>query len=311
MVAPAVTSPGTAHHAPPPAAAQPGRQAGTPIPGLVGAYGVYLPLSMLDPTDVLMGGYGWLDPTDGGATPHPGVDLNSPHGGSGTGCNADEGLPVVAPVAGVVRATIFWDGSTPGEGNHCWIELDAPEQSWTGATTWLHVDHLKMIYCGVGGRLAAGDPIGTCGRSGGWDCAHLHCELARARPASWWQWPYGWSRAQVEAAYYSPVEWFRATVTLAGAMHGGGTQEMAILSGAQQAAIATALFAPYPFNPDTAIGGGWLAEWRAGRYRGPPTAEEQDVPEDTAAGKPKGRFQPFELGCGVWLPGAETASWDG
>jgi hypothetical protein len=66
---------------------------------------LFAPLQGLDPNDVLQGGYGWLDLTDGGRTYHPGVDLNS-----GGACNADEGLLVVAPLAAVVRAVLPWTG---------------------------------------------------------------------------------------------------------------------------------------------------------------------------------------------------------
>jgi hypothetical protein len=33
---------------------------------------LFAPLQGLNPADVLQGGYGWLSPTDGGATFHPG-----------------------------------------------------------------------------------------------------------------------------------------------------------------------------------------------------------------------------------------------
>lgn len=301
------------HHAPPTgraAATQPGRTAGTPIPGLVSANGVYVPLAAIDTSNPLMGGYGWLDATDSGATHHPGVDLNSPTGGSGTGCNVDEGLPVVAPVTGVVRAALFWDGSTPGEGNHVWVELDAPEQGWTGATTWMHVDHLQAIYCGVGDRLDAGDPLGTCGRSGFWDCAHTHLEFARGRPTSWYQWPFGWSRAQVEQAYYPPLEWFLATVTLAGALQGGGAADVSILTGAQQAAVQAVVWDDLwdPAAAEFAIPTSWREEWKAGRWRGEPRGPEQPVP--ASEDQPAGAWQLFEYGTACYLPG-QPVSWEG
>ena len=148
-----------------------------------------------------------LDVTDGGATLHPGLDLNS--GGS---CDADLGALVVAPLAGVVRQTLYWNGYTAGEGNHVWVELLDP---CLPGPTWWHTDHLDAIACAVGQQLAPGDPIGVCGRSGGWDCAHAHTELLKGPPAQgWWQWPKGWSRAQVEAAYWAPRTWWDAATAL-------------------------------------------------------------------------------------------------
>jgi murein DD-endopeptidase MepM/ murein hydrolase activator NlpD len=247
-----------------------------------------------------MGGYAYLDPTDNGQTRHPGVDLNSRGGG-----DADLGAPVVAAVDGVVEYIRWWDGRSTGYGDYVVLRTESP---WT-PQVWLQHCHLEAIDCVVGQQVPAGAQLGTCGKSGNQPYAHLHWEVCHARKPTWDTWPYGWSVAQIEQYWTRPADWYWATVAAATAGQGG--TDVAILSGAQQAAIASALFAPYPFNPETAIGGGWLAEWRAGRYRGTPTAEEQDVPEDGAAGKPKGRFQPFTAGCACWLPGAETASWDG
>jgi len=176
-------------HAPPPPGEpqplEPGdhpRQGGGGAANFVTVNGrLFAPLQGLDANNVLQGGYGWLDKTDGGATFHPGLDLNA--GGS---CNADDGLAVVAPLAGVVRATLYWDGVSLGEGNHVWVELSDP---CLPGPTWWHTDHLQSVAVGVGQRLSPGDPIGLCGRTGGWDCAHAHTELLTGPPASWWQWP--------------------------------------------------------------------------------------------------------------------------
>src|SRR5215831_15479926 len=52
--------------------------------GYVVRNGIYVPLQGVNPSSPLEGGYGFCDWTDGGVTPHPGVDLNS-----GSSCNAD------------------------------------------------------------------------------------------------------------------------------------------------------------------------------------------------------------------------------
>ena len=219
---------GPAQHTPQPGRT-PGYQIGEGSPtgeaGFVNVNGrLFAPLQGLNPADVTQGGYGWLDKTDGGATFHCGVDLNA--GGS---CNADEGVLVVAPLAAVVRAALWWDGYTSGEGNHLWLELDDP---LAPAPTWVHFDHLQRIDVVEGQRLVAGEPVARAGRTGGWDCAHLHTELLPAAPAQgYWQWPYGWSKGQVEAAYYSPSTWWQA----ASAKAQGAPEEvvMAILEGWQ------------------------------------------------------------------------------
>jgi len=180
--------------------------------GFLEQNGVFVPLQYTSAGDPLQGGYGFCDWTDNGRTPHPGVDLNS--GGS---CNADEGVQVVAPTDGLVVAVLPWDGYTSGEGNHLWLYLDSPV---CVAPAYMHFDHLQAFAVDEGQRVAAGQVIGTCGRTGNWDCAHSHEEIAKALPSSWWQWPYGWSVAQVQAAYYDPGLWYQQTVEKAGGMNG-------------------------------------------------------------------------------------------
>jgi murein DD-endopeptidase MepM/ murein hydrolase activator NlpD len=268
---------------------------------------LFAPLAGLTPPDVLRGGYGFLDPTDyaaGGVpqTLHPGADLNA-----GTGdCNADAGLDVVAPLAGIVRAALPWDGSRRGEGNHLWLELT---DEVAPGPTWLHVDHLQAIAVHVGQRVAPGERLGWCGATGGWACAHLHLELLKGPPAQgFWQWPYQWTRAQVEAAYYRPLDWWNA----ASARVQGAPEEavVALLSGAQTAAVQAVMWNGQPFNPDAAIAAAWRDEWHRGVWRGRALSPEELVPEDPAEGKPAGAYQLFEDGCCVWLPGA-PASWNG
>jgi hypothetical protein len=269
---------------------------------------LYAPLAGLDGASPLLGGYGWLDLTDNGATFHCGVDLNSAPPGASGGCNADLGLPVVAMLDGVIEACLPWDGYRPGEGNHLWYRLDS---ALAPAPTWIHQDHLQSFAVRAGERVVAGQVIGACGSSGGWDCAHLHTELLPAAPEhGYWQWPYGWSRAQVEAAYYAPRDWWAA----ASAKVQGAPEEavVAILSGAQTSAIQAAVWGDYwtPDAADFAIPSSWRDEWHAGRWRGAPLAAEQAVPEDPSAGKPAGAWQLFAGGAAVWLPG-EPVSWNG
>jgi hypothetical protein len=277
-------------------------------PGLVSQNGVYAPLATIDPQSPLLGGYGWLDGTDfvGGVpqTLHPGADLNA-----GSAGDADCGLAVVAIVSGVVRAILRWDGYTPGEGNHLWIELTSPVAA---APAWSHYDHLQAFAPGLheGQEVAAGEVVGCCGESGGWQYCHTHTELTKGPPASWWMWPYGWSRGQVEATYWRPYDWFRATVAKAGQAP-PQVIDM-ILSGAQAAAVQAVVWAEYwqPEAAEFAIPSAWRSEWRRGVWRGAPLSSEQLVPEDPAEGKPAGSWQLFQGGAAVWLPGQDV-SWNG
>jgi len=297
--------PGPYRHAPqPPNPAPP--EARDQTPGLVSQNGVYAPLATIDPQAPLLGGYGWLDRTDYDAagvphTLHPGADLNA-----GASASADCGLAVVAIVSGVVRAVLPADGG--GEGNHLWIELTSPVAA---APAWSHYDHLERFAPGlsVGQEVAAGEVVGYCGGTGGWAC-HVHTELTKGPPASWWLWPYGWSRAQVEATYWRPYDWFTATVAKAGEAP-PEVVEM-ILSGAQASAVQAIVWGAYwqPEAADFAIPSSWRAEWRRGVWRGAPLSSEQLVPEDVPEGKPAGSWQLFEQGAAVWLPGQEV-SWNG
>jgi len=308
-----VSHPGPAHHVPPPPGVrQPGTGPRTNQAGFVNVnLRLFAPLQGLDPNDVTLGGYTWLSPTDvvGGVpqTLHPGVDLNScPPGG--VGCNADEGLPVVAMLSAVIRKICPWDGYTSGEGNHLWYEVI--DELAPGAT-WVHYDHLLSFACTEGQRVTPGQVVAYCSRSGGWDCSHLHTELLPTPPAQgWYQWPFGWSRAQVEGAYYDPAAWWRA----AAAKVQGASEEVVgmILSGAQAAAVQAVVWGGYwdPAAADFAIQTSWREEWRRGVWRGAPLAEEQPIPEDGAAGKPAGTFRLFEAGVCCWLPG-EPPSWNG
>lgn len=263
---------------------------------------LFAPLQGLNPNDVSQGGYTWLSPTDGGATLHPGIDLNA--GGS---CNADEGALVVAPLAGVVRAVLY---AASGEGNHVWIELDDACQP---GVTWLHVDHLLQADCYEGQRLGPGERFGLCGRTGGWDCAHLHTEFLKGPPAQgFWQWPYGWSRKQVEAAYYQPSEWWAAASALVLAEGGQPVPPETVEAMTDWQLLNWVLPTLYEwaglsaeYNPEGGIQKCWVQALRAGHYPGRPRTG------DRAYGDPVlGWWAEFDTGLLVYRNDG-VMSWTG
>lgn len=303
--------PGPAGHVPQPPkdGLRVGEGQPTQAAGFINVQGrLYAPLQGLNPADVTQGGYRWLSPTDFDAygnphTLHPGVDLNS--GGS---CNADEGLPVVAMLGGVVRAVILWDGTSSGEGTHLWYEVT---DACSPGPTFIHYDHLKTVSVVQGQRVTPGQVLAAAGRSGGWDCSHLHCEWSKGPPPNgWFQWPYGWTREQVEEAYYNPRWWWDAAAAKVGAAPPEVVQ--LILSGAQSAVVQAAVWGQYwrPEADTFAIEASWREEWRRGVWRGAPLSDEQLLPEDAAENKPGGAFRLFEGGVACWLPGQEV-SWNG
>lgn len=306
MSAPGASPTARQHVPPPPGEPQPGVGAHTHQADFVNVAGrLYAPLQGLASNDVLQGGYGWLAVTDGGDTLHPGADLNS--GGS---CNADEGLLVVAPLAGIVRATLFWDGYSSGEGNSVWVELDDP---CLPGVTWWHTDHLFDIACTVGQRLVPGDPIGLCGRTGGWECAHAHTELLTSAPQyGWFQWPYGWSRAQVEAAYWNPSAWWNAATALVYA-EGSTPPPPEVVAAMSDWELTNYVLAQLyewaglkdAFNPESGICKAWVAATRAGHYPGRPRTGERPYGEPAA-----GVWQECEQQLLVWKPDG-TSSWTG
>jgi hypothetical protein len=266
---------------------------------------LFAPLQGLNPSNILQGGYGWLDKTDGGSTYHPGLDLNA--GGS---CNADEGLAVVAPLAGVVRAVLYWNGYSAGEGNHVWVELDDP---CCPGPTWWHTDHLQSVSAVVGQRLGPGEPIGTCGRTGGWDCAHAHTELLTNPPQDgWWQWPYGWSRQQVEASYWNPHQWWSAATALVMAEGQSPPPEEVVITMTDWQLINWVLATLYSwahlddqFNPTGGIQKCWVAALRAGHYPGRPRTGDRAFGDPT-----EGWWAEFENGLLIYKADGEM-SWTG
>ena len=298
--------PGAAGHAP-----QPGRTPGyrvgegtkTGAAGFINVQGkLFAPLQGLSDNDVLQGGYGFLDVTDGGATFHPGADLNT-----AGGCDSDLGNEVVAVLGGVIEAVLPWNGAS-GEGNHLWYRVTS---DLAPGPTWVHYDHLGGFAVAEGDVVTAGQLVGWCNKTGGWSCAHLHTELVKgAPPNGYWMWPYGWTREQVEDVYYEPAAWWRAA---SAKVQGAAPPEVAlILSGAQSAVVQAAVWDRYwrPEADTFAIETAWRDEWRRGVWRGAPLSDEQLLPEDATEGKPGGAFRIFEGGVACWLPGQEV-SWNG
>jgi hypothetical protein len=155
------------------------------------------PLDHCDDGDVLDGGYAFMQWT--GSVWHPGDDNNAGDGG-----DADLGLPIRACEPGLVEFVQQWDGRTIGEGTHVWVR-----GLWSGKH--VHHNHLEKLGPAVGldTRVERGTVLGYCGKSGGWRWAHDHFEVCREKPRSWWQWPKGWSRADVAAAYQAPAIYVR------------------------------------------------------------------------------------------------------
>ena len=124
--------------------------------------------------------YGELQP-DGQR--HPGADLNVGYG------DEDLGLPVVCFADGVVAERVDWDGRSYGFGNAGLVEhrlfgqdgeaASGSESGTEGVRLWSLYAHLDSFDGGFvpGARLAAGQRIGACGKSGGQTWAHLHFEL--------------------------------------------------------------------------------------------------------------------------------------
>jgi peptidase M23-like protein len=127
-------------------------------------------------------GYSYAEPTKLGL--HPGADLNVGYG------DDDLGLPVVTVAAGTVFAVRHWDGRSYGYGNVALIRhhlFSPPGQELTGHSAlnlWGLYAHLDSFSPDLtpGAYLAAGTQIGTCGKSGFQQWAHLHFELRYAGP---------------------------------------------------------------------------------------------------------------------------------
>jgi murein DD-endopeptidase MepM/ murein hydrolase activator NlpD len=265
--------------------------------------GVYAVLQGLSGGNPLLGGYGYLEWSALGGAYHEGMDLNSLGGG-----DADLGALVVAPVAGRVQFVGYWDGRSTGFGNHAAVWLDAAAAA---PRCYVHVAHLDTVTVLQGQQVVAGQQLGTCGKSGHQTYAHVHTALWYDVPpgGNWNFWQAGYPKEWVAAHTLDPEAWFWATAARAGELE-FPTEVAQMLTGAQRAAVQAALWGSYwdPAQAEFALPTAWRDEWVAGRYRGRPLAAEQDIP--ASEDRPAGRYQPFELGIGCWLPG-HPVSWNG
>ena len=228
-------------------------------------------LAVTPEADLLLGDAERSDPLDGGfafgawtgSVYHPGVDLNSGQGG-----DADLGQPVASPGAGTVRRVVTGE---PGYGNHIWVEM--------ADTHWLHYAHNQRVLVAEGDSVVRSEVLALCGKSGGpWGStwwAHLHAEVTYRRPASWSQWPYGWSKDAMLAAYMDPFAYLCATwPDTAG---GGGTVDEPVLSDGEleheyRPLVWGALYDAAA--ADFAIPARWKAEVRLGNDLGKPLGPE-------------------------------------
>jgi hypothetical protein len=244
-------------------------------------------LAVTPEADLLLGDTKRSDPLDGGfafgqwtgSVYHPGVDLNS-----GAGGDADLGKPIKTPGNGTVRAVV---GAEPGYGNHFWVEMDDGH--------WLHYAHCRTVVCRPGDRVARGQVVAECGKSGGpWGgswWAHLHAEVTYAKPAGWSQWPAGWSKDRVLATYMDPFAYLTATwpTTTGG---GGGTVDEPVLSDAELEHEYRPLVWGALYDAATAgfaVPTRWKAEVRLGNDLGKPLGPEADL-------RSGGKVQFFERG---------------
>lgn len=245
----------------------------------------WMPLAGATRSDPLEGGYAFAEWT--GSVYHPGVDLNA-----GPGGDSDMGAAIRAPFAGTLR----WVGyDAKGYGNHCWLEAD------TGH--WLHFCHLQLPPTAFQyQRVPRGATIGYCGKTGGWTWAHLHWEVAYAKPADWSQWPVGWSKSRVLSTYMDPFAYLASTWPDAGQL--GGPMELPIFDDAQLAhEIMPALWNVNASWVDGmerwGIPSRWAAELRQGNDLGAPLGPETPLPGG-------GAFQRFERGTIYYKDGKTT-----
>ena len=263
--------------------------------------GVWSPMDFVSAFDPLQGGYAFMDRCDNGYSVHCGADLNSTLPGRAPGGDADLGAALRFPVAGEVVYLGWWNGSTTGYGHNLWLRLDSGD--------YLHYCHCDTMDAWVGMRGMAGQVVATCGRSGNQMWAHLHLECKREDPAlaGYEYWPYGQPADYVRQHYVRPADWWAQLLAWAAEQ---GVVDVAILNGAQQAAVQAAVWGEHwnAAAADFAIPTSWREEWKAGRWRGKPLAAEQPVPASEA--NPAGSFQLFAAGCAAWLPG-QPVSWDG
>jgi murein DD-endopeptidase MepM/ murein hydrolase activator NlpD len=228
------------------------------------------PLSGVNPNDVTQGGFRFLDWT--GDTYHPGIDFNTPGGPF-----SDRGAEVVACAAGIVRFVEVWDGSTKGFGTHVWVEHLG--------NVWTHYAHLGGAGVSPGLLIERGYPLGVCGGSGGW-IDHLHFDVTRDRPPSWWVWPKHWPIAQVKALYVSPLAWIQEQDHLAelrraeavrAALEAEGVTTLAEMTEDQKRKVGQHLYGAAPFTLEHGIPQAYINALQLGRYLGAPSDGEADL----------------------------------
>lgn len=234
------------------------------------------PLAGCEDGNVLDGGLDWLDVNQDTGDRHYAVDLNAGNGG-----DADLGLPIYCPADGWVRFRHVWNRQTYGEGTFLGIEHDNGN-----CTRYLHLDQAPI---GEGKRVTRGAVIATCGKTGYQRWAHLHFEVLKSLPASWWQWPGKWSQEQAERVYLNPHVWLREQKTradIAAAVTNAGVPTMKDLNPVQRAALGQLLWDQIPYGHGNAIADAWLERLiadGADAHQGVPLIGEHDLGDGAAA----------------------------
>ena len=277
-------------------------QRATSIPANAHINGVYAVLYGVSGTDPLMGGWGYLTVEPDGVT-HEAYDLNSMGGG-----DADLGVPVVAPLDGVVTFVEHWTGGT-GFGSHVamWISDER-----AAVNCFLHVAHLDEITVWEGQRVTAGELLGTCGKSGNQPYAHTHTAFWYDVPPGGWnfwqapgsQYPTSW----VAERTLDPGRWFWQSVARAGPPP--APEEVAVLEDWQvKGWLLAQLYADagVPYNPDSGTAQAWCDRYRDGQYPGRPRSAERAYGE----GDEQGVWVEFELGVVAYRIADGEASWNG
>lgn len=114
---------------------------------------------------------------------HTGVDWNY---GSG---NTDLGFPVVAIASGKVVGRIN-SGTISGFGNAIIIETNGCPPNVSGTKLYHRYMHFSSVSVVVGQVVTEGQQIGTCGKTGGTDWAHLHLDTWTNRNGLGVHWNY-------------------------------------------------------------------------------------------------------------------------
>lgn len=139
-------------------------------------------------------GLAYLQETDGGATFHPGIDVNFAQGDSWD----DEGEPIYAMANGEV---VYAENTGGAYGRLVMIRHTMPD----GTQFCSVYAHLKSISVGVSSTpIPKNKVIGTLGNSGT-DKPHLHWEV-RTTCGSANSWPRGQSIDQIEQKYVNPYK---------------------------------------------------------------------------------------------------------